>query len=87
MESISPYALLQASRPKHTPTLVTAYDLFSTVQSETNHSGAQVPSPPAPTVQTTMSPQKAGTNSAFPRTHYIRDIHARHNRLSGRSAF
>ena len=32
LDSISPYALLQASKPKGTPTVTTAYDCYSALQ-------------------------------------------------------
>ena len=35
LESISPYALLKASKPKPPAVIVTAYDLYSTAQSAT----------------------------------------------------
>lgn len=49
-QSISPYALLQASKPKPAPTVTTAYDLYSAVQSSpsafpvSSHSSAPLPS-------------------------------------------
>lgn len=79
LQSISPYALLCASKPKPTPTIVTAYDLYSQAQcgEQTAVSHPPVPSPvrPAPpAVQPAQNPPASAR-----RTHYIADIKARHS--------
>ena len=81
LDSISPYALLQASKPKAAPTVTTAYDCYSALQS--------CP-PPAQQTQTTPQPQEEAVRepaqdaSAVPpalrgRTHYIEQIRSRHS--------
>ena len=81
LESISPYALLCASKPKPAPTIVTAYDLYSQAQQRRE----QIPPPQAP-----AAPAQAGTPavhspplplSSVPtrRTHYIAGIQSRHS--------
>ena len=81
LDSVSPYALLRASIPKPPPTVVTAYELYSTAQ----HSGAQVVPPPAapsnPPEDAPPAPD-ARRPSPYPparRTHYIADIKTRHS--------
>ena len=80
---ISPYALLNASRPKSPASVVTAYDLFSAVQ---GHAGAPVQPPvPAPTPEPAppaLSPRLQGS-----RTHYIREIGLRHSSAANRAVF
>lgn len=85
--SISPYALLCASKPKHAPTVVTAYDLYSTAQS----SSAPAPDSAASDVNLNVSVRNTSTQHsaqtcAAPsvslpakRTHYIAEIQSRHN--------
>lgn len=89
-ESISPYALLCACKPKSTPAFSTNYDLYS---------AAQQTVPPADGTgihqQHTPVPAEAGkehdqtgsisyTNTAR-KTHYISDIHTRHRQAVKRS--
>ncbi|MDO5378001.1 MAG: hypothetical protein Q4G52_06680 [Clostridia bacterium] len=85
---ISPYALLQASKPA--PKIVTTYDLYSAVQSA---SPASFPAaPPSPQAQDASNPRRQEppvqeaqqTAARMPlvpakRTHYIADIKNRHN--------
>jgi len=86
--SLSPYALLSASKPRHVPTVTTAYDLFSTAQMAPSstlpvreYAGASTDSSfntqhsnrIFETVPTSHLPH------SIQRTHYIADIHARHN--------
>ena len=85
MERISPYALLQASRPKHTPTIVTAYDLYSAVQNGAYEPPASSPDSTAAAASSAPAAYSTGGVSAFPRTHYIKEIHARHNLVSRRT--
>ena len=79
LSSLSPYELLTASRPKPSSTFSTSYDLYCTfkhesaeMQSNSLHDAAPVSSdnnitpPPEHSLQ-------------VKRTHYIADIHARHN--------
>jgi len=79
-ESVSPYALLCASKPKPAPTIVTTYDLYSAAQ------GTLPPSSytSVPIAQNSVAAKTPETNGSaiYPsplRTHYIADIHARHN--------
>ena len=77
LSSISPYELLYASRPKPVSSFNTAYDLYSQMQNEYYKPSIQVPeSTPAPSNDTALTEQAP---SATKRTHYIADIHARHN--------
>ncbi len=84
LDSVSPYALLCASKPKPTPTTVTPYDLYSAVQSSPP---PQMPPAPAPVYEEAppAPPQPAPrTPASMPmvaarRTHYIADIKSRHN--------
>ena len=76
---ISPYALLNASRPKPTPSVVTPYDLYSAVQNNVE--------PPAP-----VSVSEPPVSPPLPRlqgrkTHYIRDISLRHNNAARQTTF
>ena len=79
LESISPYALLQASKPRPPKRITTDYDRFSL---------ADKAAPSASPTPTTLSPahpaqpMEADPLQAFAparRTHYIADIHARHS--------
>lgn len=95
LESISPYALLKASRPKPPAVIVTAYDLYSTAQSAAQPSpsaqivqpaqSAQdaqpVPDPPATPVQAHVPAARTAPAPYIStrRTHYIRDIETRHD--------
>lgn len=54
LESISPYALLKASKPKPPAVIVTAYDLYSTAQS-----AAQPDMQPPPSAQIVQPAQSA----------------------------
>jgi len=70
MMSISPYALLQASKPQPPKSVTTQYDLFSMTQSD-----------PPSDIPTPASIAKPAPSKPLPgpaRTHYIRDIHTRH---------
>lgn len=80
---ISPYALLSASRPKSNASIVTAYDLYSAVQS---HADAPLP-PPAPASKPEPSPPAALPRLQGRRTHYIREIGLRHNSAANRTIF
>lgn len=87
LESISPYALLKASKPRNTSGIITPYDLYSTAQStaapreqdpvrpprlEPDPPAAQ-PAPPTP------ASAPVAPDLPVRRTHYIRDIETRHN--------
>ena len=84
---ISPYALLCASKPKPTPTVVTAYDLYSAAQSSfvpASDGNIYDESPNVPARSTV--PPRSNQASAAPltppsakRTHYIAEIQSRHN--------
>lgn len=76
---ISPYALLNASRPKPAASVVTPYDLYSAVQNNAEPPAPiSVPNPPAMPVP----PRLQGR-----RTHYIREIGQRHNNAVRRTTF
>lgn len=81
LQSISPYALLQASKPKSPSTMTTAYDLYSAVQSSTAETAVMQPvSTPASEEPQQPAPPPYITPPAPPRkTHYIADIKSRHN--------
>ena len=81
-ESISPYALLCASKPKPAPTLVTAYDLYSQAQRRSDQTAAQSAPVPAAVQADMQIPPPAPRPHVFVpagRTHYIADIKARHS--------
>lgn len=81
LESISPYALLCASRPKPAPTIVTAYDLYSQAQQRREQS-SETPAPAAAQVaDAPAEPSSPRPLSTVPvrRTHYIADIQSRHS--------
>lgn len=84
LDSLSPYALLQASKPRQPNVVTTAYDLFSAVQSS-SPTVAGVPqerSPEAPAAApATEAPAAAASMPLVPRsrTHYISDIKHRHS--------
>lgn len=80
LDSISPYALLRASMPKPAPTVVTAYDLFSSAQqaAAAHASAPQVPAAP-PCAQDDTTPSSAVRLPPERRTHYIADIKTRHS--------
>ena len=84
---ISPYALLNASRPKSPSSIITAYDLYSAVQGRPDVQ----PQPSVPASTSKPVPEPAPP-AAFPRlqgsrTHYIRDIGIRHSRAANRATF
>ena len=81
LNTLSPYALLQASKPRGTPTVTTAYDCYSALQS--CPPPAQQPEP-APQPQEEDDRQPVREASAMPpmqrgRTHYIEQIRSRHS--------
>ena len=80
LESISPYALLCASRPKPAPTIVTAYDLYSQAQQRREQS-PEMPAPAAVQADMPAEPSSPRPLSTVPvhRTHYIADIQSRHS--------
>lgn len=80
LESVSPYALLCASRPKPAHTIVTTYDLYSQAQQRREQS----PETPAPAavqagMPTEPSPPRPLSTVPVRRTHYIADIQSRHS--------
>ena len=78
-ESISPYALLCACKPKPAPTVVTAYDLYSQAQRSPEPS-APPGAPAAPQADAPAPPQPYPRRAApAQRTHYIADIQSRHS--------
>ena len=75
--SVSPYALLCASKPKSAPSIVTTYDLYSAAQQPTVHEKALSPTP-ADYASRKSQPLPYSSASAPSRTHYIADIQRRH---------
>ena len=67
---LSPYALLQASKPKPPKSITTQYDLFSLTQNNPN-----MDTPPEAKAPESAPPMPS---PSFKRTHYIREIHTRH---------
>ena len=87
--SLSPYALLCASKPKPVPTLVTPYDLYSITQFSASDAVLNSPSSFEPTSQNQPKSDSTRNSLSYPplkRTHYIADIHARHTAAIGGSA-
>ena len=80
---ISPYALLNASRPKSPASVVTAYDLFSAVQSRAD--APVQPAVPAPDPNPLRPSFRPGCKAR--RTHYIREIGLRHSSAANRTVF
>lgn len=79
LQSISPYALLCASKPKQPRSITTPYDLFSLSQT----GGAPQSAPPQQEAAPAANMPARGQSepaalSPAKRTHYIADIHARH---------
>ena len=84
-ESISPYALLRASKPKPAPTVITPYDLYSAAQAHPYQ--PEQPAPPSaepPVPRHDYAPARPLPRIPSGRTHYIADIHARHNQAMRR---
>ena len=88
IDSLSPYALLQASKPRQPKVVTTAYDLFSAAQSTPAPTGnisrerACEPVSAAPTDGTpapSRSPAASMPLVPKARTHYISDIKRRHS--------
>lgn len=74
LSPISPYELLCASRPKPNSSIVTAYDLYSKALNESH-----TPSIHHPASLSSEDAVFSQMPHAMKRTHYIADIHARHN--------
>lgn len=99
-QTLSPYALLQASKPKPAPTITTAYDLYSAVQSAppaANPAAAPNALSSLPPSSSVIPPEVPADQEQRPaaarmplvppkRTHYIADIKNRHNAALRRSA-
>ena len=73
--SVSPYALLKASKPKPPQTMTTSYDLYSLLGEESN---SDMPRQQQPAPSPGQTAPDAAAQPASKRTHYIADIHARH---------
>lgn len=82
LNSISPYALLQASRPKPAPTVVTPYDRYSAGQQS---AAGQYAAAPART-DDAASPAMTALPPPARRTHYIADIQTRHSAANRRAS-
>lgn len=80
---ISPYALLNASRPKSSASVVTAYDLFSAVQGRAD----ALVQPPVPAPAPEPAPPVLPPRLQGGRTHYIREIGLRHSSAANRTVF
>ena len=87
LDSISPYALLCASKPKQQTSQPTPYDLYSAAQ----HHAALPETVKEPVSLPQERPYEAQRSAASlssaqqKRTHYISDIHARHTSAARRS--
>lgn len=75
--SASPYALLRVCAQNKPPKIPSAYDLYSAMQP--SHTVQQVP--PEPPIQPFDTPQRSQPQ----KTHYVTDIHARHQAAGKRS--
>lgn len=89
--SVSPYALLKASKPKPVPTIVTPYDLYSSAYAQHTDASPASDSPDltasdAPHHQSPQRRVQAYPNDPSRRTHYISDIHSRHNQAIRQSS-
>ena len=81
LDSLSPYALLQARKPRQPHVVTTAYDLFSAVQSSAPPAEGMPQEREAPAaVPTAEETVPAASMPLVPRsrTHYISDIRHRH---------
>ena len=83
LDSVSPYALLSASKPQRAPVSVTAYDLYSVSQRPVAESAV-----PHQSINQTYTPQDTCISTVQPaytqtkKTHYIPDIHTKHTSAS-----
>lgn len=75
LDSISPYALLRASKPQAPEVFTTAYDRFSAAQHQTS---SQYPVEAMHHTVPFSEPQPDTNSAPIRRTHYIADIHAKH---------
>ena len=84
---ISPYALLQASKPKAVPTVTTAYDCYSALQSCPQQEQAAQPEPIAAQESAREAERQAASMPLVPRsrTHYIEQIRSRHSAAARRA--
>lgn len=81
LESISPYALLSASKPKPPRSFTTPYDQFSLVHRPSSEESTAYAALPAD-----LNPQNRPMSPQLSRkTHYIADIQARHTQAIRRS--
>ena len=83
--SISPYALLCASKPQTPTSFTTPYDKrsaeLSSAARDAESARLQLPA------ETEIHPSPAGASILQRRTHYISDIHARHSFAASRTQF
>lgn len=85
LDSVSPYALLSASKPKRAPSVVTAYDLYSMAQGRSS----DAPEPAGMPRGQETPPARAAQPAVYPqprKTHYISDIHTRHTSATSRTS-
>lgn len=99
LETVSPYALLCASKPKPA-SIPTAYDLYSVAQSSApgarvpdgQASSGMQPAPIAPDAAPAVQASEAAPGRLPPRipvrrTHYISDIKSRHSAAEKHTTF
>ena len=87
LESISPYALLCASKPKPISAPPDAYDLFSQIAQQ--QGSAAAPAQQSESLSSARIPDNTHQSAGYPeyapiktKTHYIADIHARHSKAN-----
>ena len=87
LDSISPYALLQASKPKSAPTITTAYDCYSALQSCPQQEQAAQAEPIQAQEAACETERQAASMPLVPRsrTHYIEQIRSRHSAAARRA--
>lgn len=81
LESISPYMLLKLSKPKEPDVIVTEYDRYSAMQNASNVSSPTSHPPAVSEPEEASKAPKSPMPPFYPplkRTHYIKDIGARH---------
>ena len=79
LDSISPYALLQASKPRGTPTVTTAYDCYSALQSCPPSAQQTEPMPQEEDARESVAQAAVMPSVPRGRTHYIEQIRSRHS--------
>ena len=87
LESVSPYVLLRASKPKDAPTVATAYDLYSAMQSCPPPELQPIAAQPASQESSAKDERSPAAMPLVPRgrTHYIEQIRSRHSAAARRA--